>query len=139
MRAVLRRYKDLPKGITVNFQIIRPLATVVNIEAAQRSSTKSKSLLDVYHKKKIVEEERQAKLGHENVKNFEERHEEEMKKTIIRYTETELRSGTWTENSRRAGVVGMKIGGSLLWRKDGRPVRVTLIQVYYYNNSAVIC
>ena len=131
MRAAYRCCSGIQKGIHQinNLKLTRSFATVVNVELEQKSAAKNKNLLEAYQKKRIVEEETQRNLGPEELKDFEQKLEEEMKKTVKRYTETELKKGTWTENSKRAGAVGRKIGMSLLWRKDGRPVRVTLIQV----------
>ena len=131
LRNVLRCHKDMTRGIClINcVKTRRPFATVLNVELDQETSVKKNNLLDVYHKKRINDENAMDKLGHTKLKSFEEILKEEKKKIVVRFTETEVKKDVWSEKSRRAGAVGMKIGMSLLWRKNGRPVRVTLIQV----------
>lgn len=132
MRALIRTLREVQKGFTVpsNRQLIRPLSAVAYVEVKEESSKKNRDLLEAYHKKRIDDEEVQRKQGLAHVDCFEEIYEKEMAKKVIEYKETEIVKGVWTENSRRAGTVGMKIGMSLLWRKDGRPMRATLIQVF---------
>ena len=131
LRSVFRCYKDITRGICLINCVKnhRQFATVLNVELDQDSSLKKNNLLDAYHKERVNNEKTLDKLGHRKSKSFDEILKEERKKTVVRYTETEIKKGVWAEKSRRTGAVGMKIGMSLLWRKNGRPVRVTLIQV----------
>ena len=111
------------------FNAVRLFAVATNVDLDQKVTAKNKNLLEAYHKKRIIDEKTLNDLGPKQFKDLKEILEEERKKVILRYTETEIKQDVWTEKSRRTGAIGMKIGMSLLWRKDGRPVRVTLLQV----------
>ena len=128
--SVLQASRGLKQGvylITV-LRNSRNFATAVTIELDQKSGVKN-NLLDAYRKKRIIDETTLERQGPKKCKDLEQMLEKERKKVVARYEDTELQKGAWTEMSRRAGAIGKKIGMSLLWRKDGRPIRVTLIQV----------
>ena len=128
--SVLQASRSLKQGVYLLrvLRNIRDFTTAVAIELDQKSGVKN-NLLDAYRKKRIIDETALDGQGPTKCKDLKELVEKERQKVVARYKETELHQGTWTEKSRRAGAVGKKIGMSLLWKKDGRPIRVTLIQV----------
>lgn len=42
------------------------------------------------------------------------------------------KSGQWTPQTRRVGVIARKIGNYPLWSKDGKKMQTTLLQVLLY-------
>lgn len=38
----------------------------------------------------------------------------------------------WTKYSRRCGLLAKKIGSYPMWTKDGKQIRTTLLQVYFF-------
>ena len=132
MAACLRSVRHLSSRELLGFHIkgrlpnVRILSNAVNVDLGKKSGRENVNLFDCYFKRSIKEEQNVIKT---EIKDLTTRMEKERLKTISKYTETELKQGVWTENSRRAGLVGKKLGMTQLWRKDGRPVRVTLVQV----------
>lgn len=49
-----------------------------------------------------------------------------------------LRPRKWTRRSRRTGVLAKKLGMTQLWKKDGSPVAVTVLQVRGQSGYAAI-
>lgn len=115
-------------NIRNSFLTIRSFATAVKVELGQGDETKHRNLYEIYHKKKIMDEQSDEKFG-PILKDFETRLQEERQKDITKELSIELKKGEWTEKSVRSGAVGVKIGMTYLWRKDGKATRATLIQV----------
>ena len=123
------KWQILPKNNIRNvFLTSRPFATAVRVELGKQDETKHRNLYEIYHKKTIIDEKSDEKFG-PILKDFETRLQEERQKDTTKELNIELKKREWTEDSVRAGAVGIKIGMTYLWSKDGRPTRATLIQV----------
>ena len=122
-------WQILPRNNIRNiFHTTRPLATAVKAEFGKQDESKHRNLYEIYHRKKIIDEQSDEKFG-PILKDFETRLQEEKQKDITKELNIELKKREWTENSVRAGAVGVKLGMTYLWRKNGKPTRATLIQV----------
>eukprot|EP00794_Sanderia_malayensis_P014152 gene14152-15629_t len=95
----------------------------------------NKSLYDVYLEKKKRElggKARPKKITYEQPEIDDvlaARIEDEKKKIIKTDLNIKLEKREFTEKSIRAGAIGVKIGMSTLWRKDGKRVLVSLLQL----------
>ncbi len=110
----------------------RTLSTVTKVEIEDSQGKVKKSLYDVYLEKKAEREPlRPRPITEEGpvINDLATRMEEERKKIVKKDLDIKLEKREYTEKSVRAGAVGVKIGMSTLWRKDGKRVLVSLIQV----------
>ncbi len=129
---VLQKYRSL-----THLTPIRCLSTVQNVQIDDSSSKNKQSLYDVYLIEK-KSKERKADGPSQKKRDLTDDHDElmrrvaeERKKVVPKDLKIDLTKQEWTENSLRAGAIGVKIGMSSLWRKDGKRVFVSLIQVVY--------
>ena len=123
------KWQISPKNNIRNiFLTSRPFSTAVKVELGKQDETQHRNLYEIYHKKKMIDEQSDEKFG-PILKNFETRLQEERQKDTTKELNIELKQREWTQSSVRAGAVGVKIGMTYLWRKDGMPTRATLIQV----------
>ncbi len=130
---VLQKYRSL-----THLTPIRCLSTVQNVQIDDSGSKNKQSLYDVYLiEKKSKERKADGPSQKKRDVGLADDHDElmrrvaeERKKVVPKDLKIDLTKQEWTENSLRAGAIGVKIGMSSLWRKDGKRVFVSLIQAY---------